>query len=351
MAIPTLLERLLTTPGPSGHEQAAAAVWCEAAAFGEVETDVLGSSRVCVPGTGGGPSLAVIGHIDEIGAVVTHLGDDGFASLRPLGGWDPHVLLGQRVEVLTRAGRIPGVVAARKQKVKRGEDRKVLDHDDLVLDLGARDGEEARSLVRVGDAFVAAGPPLELRNGRVASRSFDNRIGCYVALEVARRVAESGGAPGDVHGLAVVQEEVGDFAGARTAAFGLEPAVAIAVDVTHATDVRGGDPSDEGEVKLGAGPSLTRGPSMHPAIFELLVETAESEGIAHQVEITRGHTNTDADAFYLSRRGVATGLVSVPLRYMHSPVEVAELDDIEETIQLLVAFARRLEPGTTFPRG
>ena len=352
MPIPELLERLLTTPGPSGQEEAAAAVWREAAAaFGEVETDVLGSSQVRVPGTAGGPSLAVIGHIDEIGAVVTHVGDDGFAALRPLGGWDPHVLLGQRVEVLTRAGRIPGVVVARKQKVKRGADRKVLEHDDLVLDLGARDGEEARSLVRVGDAFVAAGPPLELRNGRVASRSFDNRIGCYVALEVARRVAEAGGAPGDVHGLAVVQEEVGDFAGARTTAFGLEPAVAIAVDVTHASDVRGGDPADDGEVKLGGGPSLTRGPSLHPGIFELLSETAEAEGIACQLEVTRGHTHTDADAFYLSRRGIATGLVSVPLRYMHSPAEVAELGDIEAAIRLLVAFARRLEPGTTFARG
>jgi len=350
--IPELLERLLTTPGPSGQEEAAAAVWREAAAaFGGVETDVLGSSQVRVPGTAGGPSLAVVGHIDEIGAVVTHVGDDGFAALRPLGGWDPRVLLGQRVEVLTRAGRIPGVVAARKQKVKRGADRKVLDHDDLVLDLGARDGEEARALVRVGDAFVADGPPLELRNGRVASRSFDNRIGCYVALEVARRVAEAGGAPGDVHGLAVVQEEVGDFAGARTVAFGLEPAVAIAVDVTHATDVRGGDPSDEGEVKLGGGPSLTRGPSLHPGVFELLSETAEAEGIGCQLEVTRGHTNTDADAVYLSRRGVATGLVSVPLRYMHSPAEVAELEDIEAAIRLLVAFARRLEPGTTLARG
>jgi putative aminopeptidase FrvX len=341
--IPELLERLLAAPGPSGQETLAAEAWREAArSFGEVETDVLGSSWVRVPGTAGGPTLAIVGHIDEIGAVVTHAGDDGLVAIRALGGWDPHVYLGQRVEVLTRAGRIPGVLSARRQKRRRGEDRKPLDYSDLVLDLGAKDGEEARSLVRPGDTAVIAGAPLELRNGRVASRSLDNRIGCYVALEVARRVAADGGTPGDVVGLAVVQEEVGDFAGARTTAVAVQPEVAIAVDVTHATDVRGGDPEEDGEHKLGSGPALMRGPSLHPGVFELLYETAEAEKIGCTVEVSFGHTNTDADAVYLSRSGVATGLVSVPLRYMHSPVEVVQLDDIEAAVALVVAFARGL---------
>ena len=180
--------------------------------------------------------------------------------------------------------------------------------------------------------------PLELRNGRIASRALDNRLGCYVALEVARRIAEQGGAPGDVAGLAVVQEEVGDFAGARTAAFVLEPAVAIAVDVTHATDVRGGDPEDEGDNRLGGGAAIMRGPTDAPAIFELLYETAEAERIPFSIEVSRGHTNTDADAVYLSRVGVATGLVSIPLRYMHTPVESVDLDDVEA----VVAAARRV---------
>jgi putative aminopeptidase FrvX len=343
MPIPDVLERLLTAPGPSGQETLAAEVWRDAAgSFGEVQADILGSSWVRVPGTDGGPALAIVGHIDEIGAVVTHAGDDGLVAVRPLGGWDPHVLVGQRVEVLTRAGRIPGIVSARKQKRRPREEAKPLEHSDLVLDLGAKDGEEARSLVRPGDAAVIASAPLELPNGRVAARSLDNRIGCYVALEVARRVAEGGGAPGDVIGLAVVQEEVGDFAGARTTVFAVEPDVAIAVDVTHATDVRGGDPEEDGEHKLGSGPTLMRGPSLHPALFELLYETAEAEGIDCTVEVSRGHTNTDADAVYLSRRGVATGLVSVPLRYMHSPVELVQLDDIEAVVRLLVACAGRL---------
>jgi endoglucanase len=324
-------------------------VWREGAApVGEVSSDVLGSSWVRVPGTGGGPSLALVGHIDEIGAVVTHLGDDGLAAVRPVGGFDPHVMLGQRVDVLTRGGVVPGVVSSRYQKRKRGEERKPLDYSDLFLDVGAKDGEELGGLMRPGDAVVWHGAPLALRGERMASRSFDNRIGCYVALETARRIAERGGGPGDVIAVAAVQEEVGDFAGSRTTAFVTEPEVAIAIDVTRASDIRGGDHEDEGKIVLGGGPTLTRGPSLHPDVFELLHETAEAEGIPFTLEVSRGHTYTDADAYYLSRRGVPTGLVSVPLRYMHSPIETADLGDIEGAVRLLVAFALRLEPGLSF---
>jgi putative aminopeptidase FrvX len=349
MQLPELLERLLTTPGPSGQEQAVAAVWREAAApVGEVSSDVLGSSWVRVPGTAGGPSLAVVGHIDEIGVVVTHLGDDGIAAVRPVGGFSPQVMVGQRVEVLTRNGPLPGVVVARVQKLRRGEERKPVEYQDLFLDVGAKDGAELKQLVRPGDAALWHGAPLELAGSRVASRAFDNRIGCYVALEAARRLAEQGGGPGDFIAVAAVQEEVGDFAGSRTSAFATEPQVALAVDVTHANDVRGGEPEDEGRVVLGEGPTLSRGPSIHPAVFELLYATAEAEKIPFAVEVSRGTTNTDADAVYLSRRGVATGLVSVPLRYMHSPVEMADLEDIERAVQLVVAFALKLEPGLSF---
>jgi endoglucanase len=349
MALPDLLERLLTTPGPSGQERAAAAVWREAAdSVGEVSSDALGSSWVRVPGTGGGPSLALVGHIDEIGMVVTHLGDDGLAALRPIGGFDPHVMLGQRVHVLARGGAVPGVVGARFQKRKRGEDRKPLDYDDLFLDVGAKDGDELRGLVRPGDVLVWHGAPVALRGERFASRSFDNRIGCYVGLEAARRIGEQGGAPGEVIAVAAVQEEVGDFAGSRTSAFGIEPDVALAIDVTRATDIRGGDHEDEGKIVLGGGPTLTRGPTIHPDVFELLHDTAEAEGIPFGIEVTRGNTWTDADAVYLSRRGVPTGLVSIPLRYMHSPVETVDLGDVEAAVRLIVAFALGLKPGMSF---
>ena len=349
MPLPDLLERLLTTPGPSGEERAAAAVWREAAAeVGEVSSDVLGSSWVRVPGTGGGPSLALIGHIDEIAVVVTNLGDDGLAAVRPTSGWDPAVIAGQRVDVLTRGGAVPGVVARKQEKRKAGEDRNPVRGDDLFLDVGAKDGDELRSLIRPGDNVIWHGAPLPLHGSRVASRAFDNRMGCYVALESARRTAERGGAPGDVIAIAAVQEEVGDFAGSRTSAFATKPDLAVAIDVTHTSDVRGADPDDDGKILLGGGPTITRGPSIHPDVFELLHDTAEAEGIPFVVEVSRGTTSTDADAVFLSRAGVATGLVSVPLRYMHSPIETIDLDDIEQAVRLVVAFALRLEPGLSF---
>ncbi len=349
MPLPDLLERLLTTPGPSGEERAAAAVWREAAApLGEVSSDVLGSSWVRVPGTGGGPALLLVGHIDEIALLITNLGDDGLAAVRTTSGWDPAVAVGQRVNVLTRGGAVPGVVAARRQKRKRGEDRKPIDSDDLVLDVGAKDGDELRSLVRPGDSVIWHGAPLALHGNRVASRAFDNRVGCYIALEAARRIGERGGAPGDVIAAAAVQEEVGDYAGSRTVAFATKPDVAVAIDVTHTSDVRGGDADDEGRILLGGGPTLTRGPSIHPDVFELLHDTAEAEGVPFAVEVSRGTTWTDADAVYLSRAGVATGLIGLPLRYMHSPIEIADLGDVEDAVRLLVAFALRLEPGLSF---
>jgi endoglucanase len=349
MALPDLLERLLTTPGPSGEERAAAAVWREAAAgVGEVSSDVLGSTWVRVPGTAGGPSLLLVGHIDEIGVVVTNLGDDGLAAVRTLSGWDPAVMVGQRVDVQTRGGPVPGVVAAKRQKRKRGEDRKPVESDDLYLDVGAKDGAELRSLIRPGDHVIWHGAPIALHGNRVASRAFDNRMGCYVALESARRIAERGGSPGDVIAAAAVQEEVGDYAGSRTVAFATEPDVALAIDVTNPSDVRGADQDDEGRIVLGGGPTLSRGPSIHPDVFELLHDTAETESIPFAVEVSRGTTWTDADAVYVSRAGVPTGVVSVPLRYMHSPIETLDLDDIERAVQLIVAFAFRLEPGLSF---
>ena len=178
MPLPELLERLLTTPGPSGQERAVAAVWRAAAApVGEVSSDVLGNSWVRVPGTAGGPSLALVGHIDEIAVVVTHLGDDGLAAVRPTSGWDPAVMAGQRVDVLARDGAVAGVVAVKREKRKRGEGRKPVEQDDLFLDVGAKDGEELRRLIRPGDNVVWHGAPLALQGKRVASRAFDNRMG------------------------------------------------------------------------------------------------------------------------------------------------------------------------------
>jgi putative aminopeptidase FrvX len=339
--LPELLRDLLTTPGPSGHEDEAAAVWRRhAEAFAEVSSDALGSSTARVAGTAAGKTLALVGHIDEIGLAITHVDDKGYLAFRGLGGWLPEVLLAQRVEVLTRERRIPGVIGKKRSPFKRDKDEKI-ELKDLFVDIGARDGDEARKLVRPGDAAVLAPQPVDLLNNRVASRSWDNRVGCYVALEAARRIAERGGAPGDVVAVAAVGEEVGDFAGSRTTAYAVRPDVAIAIDVYGANDIPDSDPSESGDHPLGK-PALGRGAPLSSRIFDLLWETAEAEGIECSVEVVTGRTHTDADAYHLSRAGIPTGLVSVPTRYIHTPTEVVSLDDVENAVRLLVALAWKL---------
>jgi putative aminopeptidase FrvX len=349
--IPALLQKLLTTPGPSGYEGDAAAVWREAAsAFAEVSADDLGSSVARVRGTADGPLLAIVGHIDEIGVHVSHIDDDGFLRFGSVGGWDPIILVGQRVTLVTRAGEIPGVIGKKPIHLMKDEDRKrVPELKDLHIDIGARDGDDARERVRIGDVAVIAGEPIELPNDRIVSRALDNRIGCYVALEAARIVAEAGGAPGDVAAVAAVQEEI-TFAGSRTTAFSLAPHLAVAVDVTFATDQPGVELGELTRHPLGSGPSLTRGSTIHPRVFELLHEAAEAEGMPFTVAAAGRGTGTDADAIHLSRAGIPTALVSVPLRYMHSPVELVQLDDVANAARLIAAFALRLAADTSFVR-
>ena len=351
MAIPDVLHRLLTAPGPSGYEQAPSAVFREAAAaFAEVTHDTVGSTVARVAGTGDGPSVAVVGHIDEIGLIVHHIDDDGFLWFTGVGGWDPIVLIGQRIEIATRDGILAGVIGRKPPHLLREDDRKKAPElRQLHVDIGARDGDEARSLVRIGDVGVITGEPVELPNGRLVSRAMDNRLGTFVAFEAARLVAEAGGAPGDVYAAAVAQEEI-TFAGARTTAYSLRPDIAIVVDVTFATDQPGTDVKELGKHEFGSGPVLTRGSTLDPQVFELLYAAGEAEGIPFTVSASARHTGTDADAFHLSRAGIPTAVVSIPLRYMHSPVEMVQLDDVENTAKLIAAFARRLEAGADFRR-
>ena len=324
MALPDLLHRLLTTPGPSGHEGRVRAVWAEAAgAFAEVTSDAMGSAVARVPGKADGPTVALVGHIDEIGVLVTHVEDSGQVAFATV-GYSPDVLVGQRVLLLGRDGEVPGVIGRRRVPPEESRDRGATKLSDLHIDIAARDGADARARVRVGDAGVLASEPIELANGRYAGRAMDNRIGAYVVLEAARRIAEAGGAAGDLLAVASVQEEIGSF-GARAGAFGLAPDVAIAVDITPASDVPGGDPRTSGKVELGGGPAIDRAPTMNPGLIELLLAVAEDEGIAVSFEISTRLTHTDADEIHLSRGGVPTALVSVPLRYTHSPVELVQL--------------------------
>jgi putative aminopeptidase FrvX len=352
VSVPETLRKLLTAAGPSGYEQAPAAVFREAAsAFAEVTYDSVGSTVAKVPGTGDGRSVAIVGHIDEIGLIVHHVDDDGYLWFTGVGGWDPVILVGQRVEVATRDGAVPGVVGKKPiHLLKTDEDRKkVPELKQLHIDIGAKDGDDARSMVRIGDVAVIAGDPVELPNRRVVSRSMDNRLGCYVALEAARLVAEAGGAPGDVAAVAVTQEEI-TFGGAHTTAFSLQPDIAVVVDVTFATDPPGSEEKELGRHKFGSGPVLTRGATLDPTVFELLHAAGEAEGIPFTVAASSRSTGTDADAFHIARAGIPSAVVSIPLRYMHSPVEMVQLDDVENTAKLIAAFVRRLEPGLDLRR-
>ena len=351
MPVPELLARLVTTPGPSGHESAPAHVWRDyCSSFAEVGGDRVGSSFARVPGTAGGPTVAVVGHIDEIGLHVSHIEDDGYLRFGQVGGWDAGVLIGQRVQLRTRNGDVVGLIGRKPIHLLKDEDRKrVPELKELHIDIGAKDGEEAASLVRIGDVAVLDAAPIDFRHGRVVSRSLDNRAGCYVAAEAARLVAEAGGAPGDVLALAVTQEET-TFAGARTSAFAHDPDVAIVVDLTFATDQPGVELGQITKHPLDSGPVIARGTSLHPLVFELLYETAKAEGIPFTLESLGKGTGTDADAIHLSRAGVPSGLVSIPCRYMHSPIEMVSIADVDAAARLIAAFARRLEPGTSFER-
>ena len=352
MPIPELLARLLTTPGPSGHESDPARVWREACAefAADVGGDQVGSSFARVPGTADGPRIAVVGHIDEIGLHITHIDSDGKLRFGQVGGWDAVVLVGQRVRIHTRNGPVLGVIARKPIHLLKDEERKqVPELKHLHIDIGAEDADEARGVVRIGDVGVIDAEPVELRHELVVSRALDNRVGCYVAAETARLVAEAGGAPGEVLALAVSQEET-TFAGSRTSAFAHEPGVAVVVDLTHATDQPGVELGEMTEHKLGSGPVIARGTSLHPRVFELLHDAAEKQGIDFTVESLGRGTGTDADAIHLSRAGVPTGLVSVPCRYMHSPVEMVSLDDINAAARLIASFAHALGSGTSFAR-
>ena len=352
MPVPELLERLLNSPGPSGHESGAAQVWrAWCAEFAEeVGGDSVGSSFARVAGTASGPRLAIVGHIDEIGLHITHIESDGQLRFGQVGGWDPTVLVGQRVRIRTRDAAVLGVIARKPIHLLKEDERKgAPELKDLHIDIGAKDADEARGLVRIGDVAVIDVEPEVLRNDLVISRALDNRVGCYVAAEAARLVAAAGGAPGEVLALAVTQEETG-FAGSRTSAFRHEPDVAIVVDLTFATDQPGVELGQITEHKLGSGPVIARGTSLHPRVFELLHDAGERESIPFTVESLGRGTGTDADAIHLSRSGVSTGLVSVPSRYMHSPVEMVSLEDVDAAARLIAAFAQALGPDVSFER-
>jgi endoglucanase len=344
------LKTLLDTPGPSGFEAPAARLWRkEAESFAaEVKTDVAGNS-IAIVNPNGRPTIMLDGHIDEIGVIIQYIDDDGFLYFSPIGGWDPHVLVGQRIRIAGKDGDVFGLIGRKPIHLLEKEDReKAVKLTELWMDIGAVGRAEAEARVSVGDAGVIDSRTLEFPNNRIVSRSIDDRIGAFIVLEALRRYAEKPGAA-RVAAVATTQEEIAwTGGGALICASCLGPQMAIVVDVSFATDHPGIEKKEVGDHKMGSGPMLTRGSLISPVVLGMLRKTAEKHAIPYTIHAAGRDTSTNADAIHISREGVATALVSIPNRYMHSPNEMVSLDDVDRTATLLAEVCRGVDPDTDF---
>ncbi len=336
------LKRLVDTPGPSGYEQRVQRVFRDRVSpfATDVRTDVLGNVYAAL-NPQGSPRIMLAGHADEIGFQVRYISDEGMLYFGSIGGHDVIVTVGQRVTVHTASGPLPGVLGRKAIHLLDADERtKVPKLDDLWIDIGAKDRADAVSVVAVGDCVTYSHELQHLRGDLCVARSFDDKMGVFIVAETLRLLAASS-LKAAVIGVSTVQEEVG-IRGAQTGAFSIDPQVGIATDVGHASDYPTGDKKKAGDVKLGAGPGITRGANINPVVFGLLVDTARALKIPYYIEAAPGGTGTDANVMQLNRAGVATGLISVPLRYMHTPNEVINLNDIENAARLIAGFCERV---------
>ncbi|HEX9564876.1 MAG TPA: M20/M25/M40 family metallo-hydrolase [Gemmatimonadaceae bacterium] len=343
------LHRLLDSPGPSGFESLPARVWRqEASAFATVTADVAGNS-IAVVNADAPVMIMLAGHIDEIGVIVTWIDDEGFAFIAPIGGWDPQVLVGQRIRFIGRDGDVFGVVGRKPIHLIKADARdKATKFEDLWVDIGATSRLDAASRLAVGDAGVIDSRLVELPNGRIVSRAIDDRIGAFIVLEALRRYAARPGQAA-VAAVATTQEEIGYHGGgALIAASRVGPHMAIAVDVTHATDHPTAEKKEGGDHRLGGGPVIARGSVISPVVYRLLSGTATRLGIPWTVQAAGRGTSTDADCIHLAREGIATALVSIPNRYMHSPGEMVDLEDVDRAADLIAETCRSVSADTDF---
>jgi endoglucanase len=346
------LEKLLEAPSPSGYEQPAQRVFRDYVApfCDELTTDVMGNVFARVAGQGENlPRVMVVGHTDEIGLQVKYIDDKGFLYFAAVGGVDAHLTPGKRVNVHTANGPLPGVIGKKPIHLMDTKDREtVVKLEAQYIDIGAADKEEARKLVRVGDAVTFESSFTRLQGDRVSSRGFDDKAGCFVVAEVLRLVKASGRKLNvDLYGVSSVQEEIG-LRGGTTSSYSVNPDVGICVEVDFATDQPDVEKKHNGEVALGKGPILARGANINPRLFDLLCESAESEKIVIQHTASPRATGTDANVMQISRGGVATALVKIPLRYMHTPIETVALGDLENAARLIVAALERIKSADEF---
>lgn len=344
----SFLKQLLETPGPSGYEQPVQDVVRNYVGpfADEVRTDVHGNV-IAVKQPDAPLRVMFAGHCDQIGLLVTHIDAEGFVHAQTIGGWDAQQLVGQRMVVWSQSGPIPALISRKPIHLLTDEERRqVVKKEDLWLDIGARNQKEASEIVRIGDPVTLELGYQEMRNRLANAPAMDNRSGVWVVMEALRRVADKTLDCG-VYAVSTVQEEIG-LRGATTSAFSVAPHIGIAVDVTHATDCPTIDKRQEGEIDLGAGPVIYRGPNMNHGVTDRLIELSESQEIPYQISAIGRATPNDANTIQISRDGVATGLVSIPNRYMHSAVETISLDDIDQAAELLAAFVVSLTADADF---
>lgn len=338
------LNALLTAPGVSGYEQSVQAVVRDfAGTFADhVETDLHGN--VIASSNADAPLRVMLdGHCDQLGMLISHIDDAGFLYFQTVGGWDAQQLIGQRVSIWTKDGPVPGVISRKAVHMLSAEEKKAaVDPKDMWIDIGASDKDDAQSVVAIADSVTVQLGMQELRNGLANAPAMDNRTGVWVVFEAMRR-AVGRGLPCALFTASTVQEEIG-MRGARTAAYGIDPHVGIAVDVTHATDCPTIDKRQRGTIELGAGPVILKGPNMNPRVTDRLSAVAEAAGIAHQVAALGRAAPNNANALQISRAGVAAGLIQIPNRYMHSAVETVSLSDLDAAADLLAGFI--CEEGT-----
>jgi tetrahedral aminopeptidase len=337
------LKSLLKTPSPPGYErpvQEVVRTWAKQ--FTEHVTTDRHGNVIAVINPGRPLRVMLAGHCDQLALIVQYIDAEGFLYVQPMGGWDMQVLLGSNLIVWTKNGPVAGVVARKAPHLMTGEEKnKVPPFHDIWIDIGVKDKKEAEGIVAVGDAVTLVLGLREIRGQYVTGPGMDDKVGVWTVFETLRLLHDQ---PREcsVYCVSTVQEEIG-LRGATTSAYGIHPTVGIAVDVTHSTDTPGSEKKSIGECCLGKGPVLTRGPNINPHVYDLLVGTAEEKNIPIQRKAYPRGTGTDANSIQLSRDGVATGLLGIPNRYMHSAVEMVHLQDLEHASELLAEACKRIK--------
>ncbi|GIW76937.1 MAG: hydrolase [Phycisphaerae bacterium] len=343
------LKSIEETPSVSGYEQPVARIIRKRMSkyADDITTDVHGNLIVSIKGKGG-PRVMLAGHMDQIGFLVNHVNENGYIHVLPVGGIDNAVLPGSRVTIHSKNGPVEGVLGRKAVHLMKPEERNggKIELADLAIDIGAKDRKDALDKVQIGDPITFKLGLTRLMNDRIVSPGLDNKVGAFVIMEALRLLAESRCAA-SVYAVATVQEEIG-LRGARTACYGIDPQVGIAVDVTHASDYAAVDKRVAGDIKIGAGPVIDIGANINPILSDLFIDVAKKQKIDHQLAAAPGATGTDANAIQISRAGVATGLISIPNRYMHTQVELCALSDLENAALLIAQTIKRIGNKTSF---